>query len=432
MNKPDMTKTQKAVFYGWTNAVLLFLIYMTTTGIAFYGFAAIFPVMINTMGWARGDASWAQSINMLLWGVLTPVTALLMHRFGTKKTIIFGLTALMVGLVLLGTITTMLWQWTLLWGGVVAVGLALGGWMPIQTILMNWFNIRRVTVIGIVATGGPLGGFIAQPLFTWLLSSFRSWRLGWLAAAGFVFLALIASCFLRVRPEDMGQYPDGISPEENTDMPGDLMASAKTYRSKTEWTLKSAIATPTLYFTMGAFLAHTMPLIMITTHGVLHFTDGSMTSAQAASVISVILLGSALFRFPAGWMGDRIEPRWLITGSLIVQLISFMVLWKSKHFLLLTLFGLSFGCTYGACLVLVPGMLGNYYGPSSFPRIMGFLTPFIIAFDMSVPIGAGMISDKTGSYDVAFAVIVIFITVGIIGAVFCKPPLPKIDLAPSD
>ncbi len=420
-----MEKKQKTGFYGWPNTALLFFIYLSTTGIVFYGFAAIFPVMINSMGWSRGDASWAQSINGFLWGLLTPFAAICMNAFGIKKTIAAGLFILMTGLILLGTITTSLWQWTLFWGGIVALGFVLSGLMPIQTILMHWFNVRRVMVIGIVAAGAPLGGFMAQPFFTWLLSAAESWRHGWLAASGFVFTALIACCFVKVRPEDMGQYPDGIPPETGTGVADSLIPSARTYRTQTQWTLKAAMITPTLYFSMIASLAYLMPLLMITTHGILHFTDTGISNVRAASIISSILLGSAVFRFPAGWLGDRFEPRWIITGSLAVLLVSFLVLWKTVNIVLLTVFGFSFGCTYGACLVLIPAMLGNYYGPDSFPKIMGFMAPFLITFDTAVPVGAGIIADKTGSYDIAFIVLLIFIALGIAGAALCKPPSKK-------
>jgi MFS family permease len=418
----DMEKNSNNRFFGWTNAALLFYIYLGTTGIVFYGFAAIFPVMISSMDWARGDASWAQSANGFLWGLLTPAAAICMNIFGIKKTMVTGLFILMAGLVLLGTITASLWQWTLFWGGIVALGLVLCGLMPIQTILMHWFDAKRITVIGIVAAGAPLGGFLAQPLFTWLLSATGSWRIGWLAAAGFVLTALVACCFVKVRPEEMGQYQDGISPETNSCTSDSTKPAAGTYRTRTQWTLKAAIATPTLYFSMAASLAYLMPLLMITTHGILHFTDAGISTAGAASIISVILLGSAVFRFPAGWLGDRFEPRWIISGSLAVLLISFVVFWKTTSIALLTIFGFSFGCSYGACLVLVPAMLGNYYGPDPFPKIMGFMAPFLIIFDTAVPVGAGIISDKTGSYDIAFGVLLIFIVLGIAGAAFCRPP----------
>jgi hypothetical protein len=91
----------------------------------------------------------------------------------------------------------------------------------------------------------------------------------------------------------------------------------------------------------------------------------------------------------------------------------------------LMVFGFLFGCGYGSCLVLIPAMLGNYYGTESFPKIMGFISPFLIIFDSCVAVGAGIISDKTGSYDLAFMILSGFIALGITGAGLCAPPVKK-------
>ncbi len=415
-------KQQKTEFYGWTNAGLLFFIYLSTTGFVFYGFAVIFPIMIESMGWARGEASLAQSINGFLWGLLTPFAAVCMNKFGIKKTMISGLIILLAGLILLATVTTKLWQWTFVWGVVMALGLVLSGLMPIQTIIMFWFNTKRVTILGLVAAGAPLGGFVAQPFITWLIIRTESWRTGWMTTAGIAVLALITCFFVRTKPEELGQHPDGLDPEAAEIVTVDQSITPRTYRAKTEWTLREAMVTPSLYFSMVASLAYLMPLLLITTHGVLHFTDLGLSKVEAASVLSVVLLGSSLSRFPAGWIGDRIEPRWIITAALAIVLISFLLIWKAVNIHLLMVFGLLFGCGYGACLVLIPAMLGNYYGPESFPKIMGFMSPFLILFDSAVPVGAGIVADKTGTYDMVFIVLSVFIAAGVFGAALCAPP----------
>ncbi len=89
-------------FYGWTNAWLLFFIYMASAGLVFWGYAVIFPVMIQATGWSRGDASIANSINMLLIGLLVPVAAVIINKIGTRKSIIAGLVVLLSALFLLG------------------------------------------------------------------------------------------------------------------------------------------------------------------------------------------------------------------------------------------------------------------------------------------------------------------------------------------
>lgn len=415
-------KAQDPDFYGRKNAALLSVIYLIATGMVFYGFTVIFPAMIESLGWARDRASLAQSINALFWGLLTPLTAILINKFGSKKTITAGLVVLIAGLILLGTVTAKLWQWTLLWGVVVAAGVTMAGPLPIQTVVMYWFNIRRATVLGLVMTGAAMGGFLAQPVFTWLIGLSGSWRTGWLTAALFTVIALVISFFVRNSPGEMGQYPDGLSPVGTDTAAGIRNDKANTFRAPTSWTWKEAVKTRTLYLMMAFMITYSMPLMMVMTHGVLHFTDEGYSRMQAASVMSLILLGSGLIRLPVGWLADRVEPRWIIFAALVIMFAAVFGLWKAPALTVLMILGPAFGLAYGACLVLTPLIIGNYFSPESFPIIYGFMVPFLIMFEAAVPVAAGFNAEKSGNYDLSFAVLLVFIAMGAICAALCAPP----------
>ena len=145
---------------------------------------------------------------------LTPVIAVSIRKYGLKKTIIFGLVVTFVCLILLGTIITKLWMWIVLWGIAMPVGFAFSGFLPVMTCVMFWFNIRRATVLGIVLTGAAAAGFLAQPTFTWLMEKTNSWESAWLATAALTFVALVCAFFLVGTPQEIGQNPDGLTPEE--------------------------------------------------------------------------------------------------------------------------------------------------------------------------------------------------------------------------
>ena len=287
--------------------------------------------MIETLQWKRGNGIIAHTISVLLMGVIVPLVAVSINKLGAKKTIQIGLALLLAGLLLLGTVVTQIWQWVVIWGFIIGTAFAFCGVLPIQTTVMHWFNVKRATAIGIVMTGAALGGFVAQPFYTWLMRVAESWRFGWLNGAIFVFLALIASFFLVSKPEEIGQHPDGLSPEEMADAQNQLGGGAKTYRTAKAWEVKKAFGTPIIYFITAVLIGHIMSLFLITSHGVLHFTDMGFSKMQAASILSFIILGSGFARFPAGWIGDRIEPRWILTVTLVVQLIAYMGIWKSTN-----------------------------------------------------------------------------------------------------
>ncbi|MBU2548740.1 MAG: MFS transporter [Proteobacteria bacterium] len=419
-----MNGSKPAEFYGWTNAVLLFGIYFVGLGLIFYGFSPIFPAMIEATGWGRGEAALAQTFNALLMGFLAPLAAWVINRHGPRKTIGFGLLVMTAALLLVGTVVDRLWQWTLVWGFMMPVGFAFAGMLPVQTTINFWFSARRATVMGLVMTGAALGGFLAQPVFTWLIHAAGSWRAGWLAASGFVLSGLVCCLlWLRDRPEDYGQHPDGRPPREKDAPPDPKAAPSRTYRTDQFWPLKEALRTRALYYIMVIFIAQMMPVFLMTTHGVLHLLDHEFSPMQAASILSLILLGSGLARFPMGWLGDRVEPRRIVMAVLVLRLAAFAGLWQAPNMTVLAVCGLVFGFSYGTTIVMIPTLTANLYGPASFAALNGFLAPVIIIFGASVPVGAGYIADFYGRYDPVFIALLGVIAIAFICAWRLKPPV---------
>ena len=411
-------------FYGWKNVGLLFFILLCGFGLSFYSFSVVFPVMINDMGWQRGEAGIALTICMFLMGYMAPVLALAISKFGAKRTMVSGLVIMVITLILLGTITTRLWIWILLWGFMMPLGFAFGGIIAVQTTVMFWFNARRALALSVVTSGAGLAGFMAQPFFTWLMGRTESWQLAWLVVGGGAFIALILSVFVVGTPQEIGQNPDGLNTEEIEKASNPGGSAARTYRSPVNWPLREALKKPALWLFILLVISHGQAIILIMSHGILHMTDVGYTSMQAASVLSLIILASGLVALPTGWLADRVEPRWLKIFCLAGILITFFILWKAPSLELLTAAGLIFGICFGAMLILLPTTIGNYFGPEAFPRINGFVMPLASTFVAVVPAVAGFIADKMGSYDLIFAVINVMLIIGTISAVLLKPPKP--------
>jgi MFS family permease len=189
------------------------------------------------------------------------------------------------------------------------------------------------------------------------------------------------------------------------------------------WTLKEALKTRVVWFLLVLFLAQMMPVFMMTTHGVLHFLDGGYSVMQSAMALSSILLGSGLARLPMGWLGDRIEPRFIVLVIMVVRLFAFVGLWLSPNYIMLLVCGFSFGFSYGTSIVLIPIITANYFGPTAFASINGVMAPIMIVFGATVPVGAGYISDRMASYDLVFMTLTGVIGAGILCTYLLKPPV---------
>ena len=417
-------KNSKPGFYGWINGGLLFLIYFVTMGLVFYGFGVIFPAMIQATGWGRGEASLAQSLNVILTGLLAPVAAWMINRHGSRKTLLLGLIVGAAGLGFLGFSTIELLHWIMIWGVMMPFSFAFSGMLPIQATINFWFNVRRSTVMGLVMTGAAAGGFLAQPFFTWIMEKSDSWQTAWVTAWVFTLAVLVLCFWVRDKPEDLGQHADGLLPEE-CKTPESCEQAGRTYRTREIWRVKEVLRTRAVWFLLVLFLAQMMPVFMMTTHGVLHFIDQGYSKMNAALVLSSILFGSGLARVPMGWLGDRIEPRLIVLAVMVVRLLSFIGLWMSPNLTMLLLCGFSFGFSYGTTIVMIPIITANYYGPMAFASINGILAPIMIVFGAMVPVGAGYVADNTASYNLVFMTLLAVVGAAIVCTYFLRPPIKK-------
>ena len=412
----------KPGFYGWTNVVLLFIIYMSAFGMVYYGYSVIFPLMIKSLDWNRGTASIAATIMAILMGLFMPIVAVSIQKFGPKKTLTFGFSLLLAGLLIIGTVMTEIWQWTVLYGIVVAAGFTFGGPITIQTALLYWFNIKRATALGIVMTSAAISGFAAMPFYNWLIGVTESWRSGWLCAAGFVFVGLICSLFIIDKPEDIGQHADGLSPEELAKvMQQNEGKKSNIHKTKDLWTVKEAFKTKTIWFFAVMVIGHAMALTFIATHGILSFMDRGFAD-MAPWIFSAVLLGSASIRIPMGLLGDKIEPLKIIIISFAIMFVMLFIIWKAQNTFLVIPAGFLFGSCYGTQLILFPTLMGNYFGPEAFANINGALAPIFTVFGASVPVGSGYIFEAVGNYSPVYIILLCLLVISFIAAFFMQPP----------
>jgi MFS family permease len=173
-------------------------------------------------------------------------------------------------------------------------------------------------------------------------------------------------------------------------------------------------------------VAQMSALYLLTTHGVLHLTDVGFTRMQSASAIGNLVLFSGFARLPMGLVGDRIEPRWIMTVAFAGMAMATVGIWQAPGgfpvvFAIMSIFGFCFG----SIVPIFPTILGNYFGPSAFAPITGFLSPILIVICAPVPLVAGMIHDRLHSYDIAFIYVVVLTLVAMLLGTALVPPTKK-------
>lgn len=419
-----MGDQQKAAFFGWRNIIILFINYGLLYGVAFYGYSVTFPAMIKALGWARGDASVAHTIRAVIVGFSAPLCVYLITRIGNRWTMVAGTALCSISLVLLATMPLDMVLWTILWGAGVGFGLGTAGQVTIQNTVTQWFSKRRAFCIGLVMLAGTIGGMVSQPLFAYMIKETGRWQVGWLASGIIAVFGMIVVFFLKSKPSDYGQHVDGIDPEQaKADAAGPkAKAAAKTYRTNVTWSLAEAMRTRSFWFLALSYTVFSMSIYIVTAHGVLHMTDVGFTRMQAAWVLSFFVLGG-LARLVVGYVGDIIEPRWIIGFLLILTAGCLAVFWKAPSVTALATVTCIHGACYGGGLVLIPACIGNYYSAASFAKLNTVIYPMNIGFAAIVPAGAGYIFQFYKSYDAAFIILIALLLIAFVGSLFMSPPV---------
>lgn len=135
---------------------------------------------------------------------------------------------------------------------------------------------------------------------------------------------------------------------------------------------------------------------------VAHLDGLGVTAAVGASALGTMALVSAISRLVGGPVGDRIEPRYLLGGGLILQLVGALLLIGANETVPIYSAVIVFGAGYGVAFVAVPSLVANYFGRQAYSQLYGIRLPVSTVIGAIGPFVAGLAFDMTGSYREVF------------------------------
>ena len=415
-----MATKRSKIFYGWVIVALGFLVMAATGSCVFYSFGIFLKPMIADIGTSRGATVIAYSIMMAIQGLLAPVVASLIGKFGTRKLMTVGLTLVVVGLALMSTVTQA-WQLYLFFGVLIGTGVALGHFLPLSTMATFWFTRKRALVLGIIMAGVGIGTFVMAPLIAHLIASL-GWRTTWLVLAAIVFTvaAIPSAIFARTRPEDIGLLPDGIQSASPEHIP--VKIDKNPYPIEDDWDIKSALKTPAIWMITILNSANIFSMMMMNTHQVAHLTDMGFSPVIAASALGILGGISAIGRLSGGALGQRVTPRHLIAIAFLMETIGLVIFMNAQTTAAIYAYVVLFGLAAGAIVVLHIAMIGDYYGAKGYAFLASTVMVITTIVGASSPVFGGYVYDVVQSYSIPFHTCVGASVIGGICALLAKPP----------
>lgn len=384
---------------AWWVAATVFLALFGAAGFRAAPGALMVPLH-EEFGWSMSIMSFAVSINLLLFGLVSPFSAALMDKFGMRKVISSALALVAAGAV--GSMfMTASWQLLVCWGFLIGTGTGAMALVLAATVANRWFESRRGLIMGILTAGSATGQLIILPPVAVLAEN-----LGWRQASlliGATALAVIPLVLLVVRdyPEDRGVLPFGAHPETYT-TPERITGGAVTraldglrfaVHQRAFWALALAFAI------CGA-----------TTNGLIgiHFIpsahDHGMPTTTAAGLLAVVGVFDIAGTIASGWLTDKFDPRKLLVAYYVFRGLSLVLLpWllaETIHpsiVLFVVIYGLDWVATVPPTAVLCHRIFGDR-GTIIFGWV--FASHQIGAAIAAA--GTGIIRDTFGTYAYAF------------------------------
>jgi MFS family permease len=404
-------------FYGWWVTAAAFVTFGLSVGIPYYNIGFFYDYFQREFHWSRADITLGFPLAALLTLWVGP---LVIHRFSPRKLILAGTALTAVALIGFGRMSSVLWVYYAFWV-LYTVGYIFSGPIPHQLIVSHWFRRNRGKAMGIVYVGvgllGSLGSFLVKPLTESL-----GFHAALMILAGMVLLVSwpVVLLFLKDRPSDIGQFPDGdsVAPAEASVQSASF---SELLGSWPFWLL--LIGSFCSIGSIGAINFH-MKFVFLDEG----YTKGPHVDAAWRNASVLILWSSIGGRLLIGGLADRFSKKAVMTATyfLVAATIPLLLAVRPSNESFLYAFAVLFGFGMGADYMLIPLMAAEEFGVNSLARAMAIILPVNTIGQTWFPYFVSILRETLGNYVYAMGTV---LAVALIGAVsiLMLPRKSKLD-----
>jgi MFS family permease len=272
-----------------------------------------------------------------------------------------------------------------------------------------------------------VGGFVGSPFLNWLIQS-----LGWRTAVLILGIVLgvftfLAAMVLVGHPREKGLRPYGARPPEGAARDESADGSGPHPRppepsAEPQWTVRKAVKTREFLVLYAMLLLAEIALMGVMTHLFTHATESGVPKEAVSWAYGVIGVASVVGKIGGGALSDRVGRKLTFLLAFALKGTGFLLLLAAPNLVLLFIFSVILGLSYGAWTPVFPAVVGDFFGPRAMGRIYSVLTTTFLLGGICGPILAGRVFDRTGSYLAAFVFFSIICYVAACLSLFVKPP----------
>ena len=402
--------------YGWRIVGAGFVLEVLIGALLFHAYGAYVVLLREEFGWSRTLFAAAFAMARAESAILGPVQGWLTDRFGPRALMRVGLVLFGIGFLLfsrLGSPVTFFLTFFLM-----AVGVGLGGYLPIATAIVNWFRRRRAFALGLSSSGSAVGGLLA-PLVVAALTG-----LGWrtTAALSGVVVLLVGVPLTQVfrhRPDGGAAHPD--------EAPAATAGTGGGPPPARDFTTREALRTPAFWLISLGHGAALLVVSAVLVHMVVHVTESlGYSLAQAATVVALLTVAQIAGQLGGGWAGDRASKPAIAAGCMVGHAAALGLLAAASSYWMVIAFALLHGLAWGTRGPLMAAIRADYFGSAAFGAISGASSMVAMLGMMGGPLVAGLLADRTGSYRLGFTVLAALAFLGCFAFLLARRPTARV------
>jgi MFS family permease len=400
MERPANDETSPR-YAGWRVVLACFLVALFIFGFGLYGHGVYVAELQRLRGWPADLISGASTLTFLLSSIFAMFTNELLTKFGSKRLILLGITALAASTIVLA-FATKPWQ---LYAAFILMSLGWTGMgvVVLATIVSRWFVCRRGLAISIAFNGASCGGVVVAPLLLLLVEKI-GFTAAMLTATTIMVVVLVPVVVMWIDPypriADLVRHQTVYSPPRTSDKQKDIPRSV-VVRRLAFWTISVPFALALL--AQIGFIVHQIALF-----------EPKIGRPGAGFAVTLTTSMAVLGRFCLGMIVDRLNPRLVTATSLVSQAVALLTITQTDSAPVLFAACAVFGFPLGNLITLPPLIIHREFDATAFTMVMGLSGAVSGITGAFGPALVGLVHSLSGGYTGALA---LCITLELVAAV---------------
>ena len=348
-----------------------------TFGLFFFDFNNDLNISISHFGFVMG-------LQLLLWGVFSPLFGIITDKFGGAISIFVGFLFYLAAILLFNSGLNTGIYFTLTIGVMIGIGLgstAIG--IPVSIVAKHFPASNRTIATGIVTCAGSFGYFVSPLLVRYSLIE-TGWQITLVYFSILLILGLFISFFISTPKIPVGD-------EENNQTATEALKEALSDKSF-------------IYLTLGFFVCG-WHIALVATHIPTYMMDKGLPNWTPAMVLALIGLFNMLGTITSGYLSTRFSKKKILSAIYLLRGVSII------YFIFLppsvfnsVVFGVTFGFLWLSTVPPTNGIVAHIFGTKYVGLLYGIV---FVSHQVGSFLGAylgGVFYEMHGNFDYAWYV----------------------------